>query len=200
MSENANVGKVFNLTGGGGGGGSLKLVNLTITKPPIKTTYKSGESFDPTGMVVTADYGYGLTSDVTGYTVTPAILTDGVKEVTITYTEGRVTKTASTPVTVEKVLTAIKVTTPPTKTTYNYLEKFQPNGMAVTAEFSDGSTSAATGYTYPTTEFSTLGQQPVNLEYTYEGVTCSTTLNVTVQAIEVAVPMLRLIPVPANEQ
>lgn len=194
MSENANVGKVFNLTGGGGGTGSLKLVNLTITKPPIKTTYKSGESFDPTGMVVTADYGYGLTSDVTGYTVTPAILTDGVKEVTITYTEGRVTKTASTPVTVEKVLTAIKVTTPPTKTTYNYLEKFQPTGMAVTAEFSDGSTSAATGYTYPTTEFSTLGQQPVNLEYTYEGVTCSTTLNVTVQAIEVAVPTQKDIP------
>ena len=126
--------------------------------------------------------------------MTPAILTDGVTEVTITYTEGRSTNTASTPVTVEKVLTAIKVTTPPDKTTYNYLEKFQPTGMAVTAEFSDSSTAAATGYSYPTTEFSTLGQQTINLDYTYEGVTKSTTLNVTVRAIEVAVPTQKDIP------
>ena len=44
--SNANVGKVFNMTGGSGGGGTLRLETLTITKPPQKTTYKSGESFD----------------------------------------------------------------------------------------------------------------------------------------------------------
>lgn len=188
MSKNANVGKVFNLTGGGGNGGSLKLESLAVTKPPIKTTYKSGQSFDPTGMVVTASYGYGITSDVTGYTVTPSVLTDGTTEVTVTYTEGRTTKTASIPVTVEKVLVSIEVTTNPTKMTYSYLEKFAPDGMAVTATFSDGSTSAATGYNYPTTEFSTLGQQDVNLDYTFEGVTKSTSLTVTVNPVEVAVP------------
>ncbi len=187
MSENPNVGKVFNLTGGGSNG-SLKLESLDVTKPPIKTTYKSGESFDPTGMVVTASYGYGITSDVTGYTVTPSVLTDGTTEVTITYTEGRTTKTASTPVTVEKVLVSIEVATNPTKMTYNYLEKFEPHGMAVTATFSDGSKSAATGCSYPTTEFSTLGQQAVNLDYTFEGVTKSTSLTVTVDPIEVPVP------------
>ena len=72
--------------------------------------------------------------------------------------------------------------------TYNYLEKFEPHGMAVTATFSDGSKSAATGYSYPTTEFSTLGQQAVNLDYTFEGVTKSTSLTVTVDPIEVPVP------------
>ena len=194
MSNNPNVGKVFNLTGGGGGTGSLKLESLAITKPPIKTTYKSGESFDATGMVVTATYGYGITSDVTGYTVTPAVLTDGVTMVTITYTEGRVTKTASTPVTVEKVLVSIDVTTPPTKTAYDYLESFDPAGMVVTANFSDGSTAPATGYSYSDTAFSTLGQQAVSLEYTYEGVTKSASLNVTVNAIEVPVPTQKNIP------
>ena len=139
-------------------------------------------------MVVTASYGYGITSDVTGYTVSPSVLTDGTTEVTITYTEGRTTKTASTPVTVEKVLVSIEVATNPTKMTYNYLEKFEPHGMAVTATFSDGSKSAATGYSYPTTEFSTLGQQAVNLDYTFEGVTKSTSLTVTVDPIEVPVP------------
>lgn len=189
-----NVGKVFNLTGGGGGNGTLKLQSITVKTPPNKTIYKSGESFDPTGMVVEANYGYNLTSDVTGYNVTPAVLTDGVTEVTITYTEGRVTKTATTPVTVEKVLTSIEVTTNPTKTEYNYLENFAPAGMAVTAHYSDESTETVTGYTYPTTAFSTIGAQIVNIEYSYEGVTKSTTLSVTVNAIQVPVPTQKNVP------
>jgi hypothetical protein len=193
--SNANVGKVFNMTGGNGGGGSLKLETLTITKQPNKTVYKSGESFDPTGMIVTAGYGYGLTSDVTGYTVSPQILTDGVTEVTITYTEGRVTKTAMVSVTVEKVLVSIAITTNPSKMAYSYLETFNPAGMVVTAEYSDGSSEAVSGYTYPETAFSTLGQQAVEIAYAYEGVTKTASLNVTVNPIEVAVPVQNGLPV-----
>ena len=193
--SNANVGKVFNMTGGNGGGGTLKLETLTITKQPNKTVYKSGESFDPTGMIVTAGYGYGLTSDVTGYSVSPQILTDGVTEVTITYTEGRVTKTAMVSVTVEKVLMSIAVTTNPSKMAYSYLESFDPAGMVVTATYSDESTEEVSGYTYPETAFSTLGQQAVELSYAYEGVTKTTSLNVTVNPIEVAVPVQNGMPV-----
>lgn len=187
--SNANVGKVFNMTGGSGGGGTLRLETLTITKPPKKTIYKSGESFDPTGMVVTAGYGYGLTSDVTGYSVSPQVLTDGVTEVVITYTEGRITKTASVPVTVQKVLVSIAVTNNPSKMVYHYLEEFAPAGMVVTAKFSDDSTEEVSGYTYPKTAFSTLGSRPVEIGYTYEGVTKTTSLNVTINPIEVAVPV-----------
>lgn len=193
--SNANVGKVFNMTGGNGGGGTLKLETLTITKQPNKTVYKSGESFDPTGMIVTAGYGYGLTSDVTGYSVSPQILTDGVTEVTVTYTEGRVTKTAMVSVTVEKVLVSIAVTTNPSKMAYSYLESFDPAGMVVTATYSDESTEEISGYTYPETAFSTLGQQAVELSYAYEGVTKTTSLNVTVNPIEVAVPVQNGMPV-----
>lgn len=187
--SNANVGKVFNMTGGGGGNGTLRLETLTITKQPNKKVYKSGESFDPTGMVVTAGYGYGLTSDVTGYQVTPSVLTDGVTEVTVTYTEGRITKTASVSVTVEKVLVSIAVTQNPTKMTYSYLEQFAPDGMVVTATFSDESTAPATGYTYPSTSFTTLGQQQVQIGYEYEGVTKYVNLTVTVNPVQVAVPV-----------
>ena len=186
--SNANVGIVFNMTGGSGGS-SLKLETLAITKQPNKTVYKSGESFDPTGMVVTAGYGYGLTSDVTGYTVSPSVLTDGVTEVTVTYTEGRVTKTASVAVTVEKVLVSIAITTNPTKMAYDYLESFDPSGMVVTATFSDQSTAQADDLSYPQSSFTTLGEQTVQIDYTYEGVTKSTTLKVIVNPIEVAVPV-----------
>ena len=189
----SNVGKVFNLSGGGGSG-SPKMESLTIATPPNKTVYKSGETFDPTGMVVVANYGEGLMANVTGYTVSPSVLTDGVSEVVITYTEGRITKTATVAVTVEKVLVSIAITTQPTKTVYQYQESLDPAGMVVTATFSDGSTAAVLDYTYPTTNFSTLGRQVMKLEYTYEGVTKSTDLVVTVQGKAIAVPTQTNIP------
>lgn len=189
----SNVGKVFNLSGGGGSG-SPKMESLTIATPPNKTVYKSGETFDPTGMVVVANYGEGLMANVTGYTVSPSVLTDGVSEVVITYTEGRITKTATVAVTVKKVLVGIAITTQPTKTVYQYQESLDPAGMVVTATFSDGSTAAVTDYTYPTTNFSTLGRQVMKLEYTYEGVTKSTDLVVTVQGKTIVVPTQTNIP------
>lgn len=189
----SNVGKVFNLSGGGGSG-SPKMESLTIATTPNKTVYKSGETFDPTGMVVVANYGEGLMANVTGYTVSPSVLTDGVSEVVITYTEGRITKTATVAVTVKKVLVSIAITTQPTKTVYQYQESLDPTGMVVTATFSDGSTAAVLDYTYPTTNFSTLGRQVMKLEYTYEGVTKSTDLVVTVQGKTIAVPTQTNIP------
>lgn len=189
----SNVGKVFNLSGGGGSG-SPKMESLTIATTPNKTVYKSGETFDPTGMVVVANYGEGLMANVTGYTVSPSVLTDGVSEVVITYTEGRITKTATVAVTVKKVLVSIAITTQPTKTVYQYQESLDPTGMVVTATFSDGSTAAVLDYTYPTTNFSTLGRQVMKLEYTYEGVTKSTDLAVTVQGKTISVPTQTNIP------
>ena len=189
----SNVGKVFNLSGGGGSG-SPKMESLTIATPPNKTVYKSGETFDPTGMVVVANYGEGLMANVTGYTVSPSVLTDGVSEVVITYTEGRITKTATVAVTVKKVLVSIAITTQPTKTVYQYQESLDPADMVVTATFSDGSTAAVLDYTYPTTNFSTLGRQVMKLEFTYEGVTKSTDLVVTVQGKTIAVPTQTNIP------
>ena len=189
----SNVGKVFNLSGGGGSG-SPKMESLTIATPPNKTVYKSGETFDPTGMVVVANYGEGLMANVTGYTVSPSVLTDGVSKVVITYTEGRITKTATVAVTVKKVLVSIAITTQPTKTVYQYQESLDPTGMVVTATFSDGSTAAVLDYTYPTTNFSTLGRQVMKLEYTYEGITKSTDLVVTVQGKTIAVPTQTNIP------
>lgn len=189
----SNVGKVFNLSGGGGSG-SPKMESLTIATTPNKTVYKSGETFDPTGMVVVANYGEGLMANVTGYTVSPSVLTDGVSEVVITYTEGRITKTATVAVTVKKVLVSIAITTQPAKTVYQYQESLDPTGMVVTATFSDGSTAAVLDYTYPTTNFSTLGRQVMKLEYTYEGVTKSVDLVVTVQGKTIAVPTQTNIP------
>lgn len=44
-----------------------KIERIAVTKEPDKTIYEEGESFDPTGMIVTAFYANGNTRDVTKY-------------------------------------------------------------------------------------------------------------------------------------
>ena len=93
---------VFNMVGGGGGG--IKLTGIAITTPPTKTAYKAGETFDPAGMVVTATYSNGAKLTSPSYTFSPAgALTVGDTAITIAYTEGGVTKTATQAITVKAI-------------------------------------------------------------------------------------------------
>ncbi len=89
------------LKAGDGTPAAKTLSNIAITTPPAKTTYTAGESFDPAGMVVTATYSDNTTAVVTNYTVTDGSnLAEGKTAVTISYTEGGVTKTATQAITV----------------------------------------------------------------------------------------------------
>lgn len=172
-------GLVFNMVGGGGGG--VKLVSIAITTPPAKTTYVSGETFNPAGMVVTATYSNGATLKATGYSFSPdTALTDGTTSVTIEYTEGGVTKTAEQAITVVHRLESISITTKPTKTTYEYGDSFQSAGMVVKATYSDGATANVTGYSCSPTLLSTVGTQTITVSYTENGVTKTATTSVTV--------------------
>ncbi|MCR5036583.1 MAG: T9SS type A sorting domain-containing protein [Bacteroidales bacterium] len=80
------------------------LSSITITTPPTKTTYTEGETFDATGMVVTATYSDASTEDVTAScSWTPnGALTTSDTEITVSYTEGGVTKTATQAITVNE--------------------------------------------------------------------------------------------------
>lgn len=172
-------GLVFNMVGGGGGG--VKLVSIAITTPPAKTTYVSGETFNPAGMVVTATYSNGATLKATGYSFSPdTALTDGTTSVTIEYTEGGVTKTAEQAITVVHRLTKIEITAQPTKKVYEYGDSFQSAGMVVKATYSDGATANVTGYSCSPTLLSTVGTQTITVSYTENGVTKTATTSVTV--------------------
>ena len=172
-------GLVFNMVGGVGGG--VKLVSIAITTPPAKTTYVSGETFNPAGMVVTATYSNGATLKATGYSFSPdTALTDGTTSVTIEYTEGGVTKTAEQAITVVHRLESISITTKPTKTTYEYGDSFQSAGMVVKATYSDGATANVTGYSCSPTLLSTVGTQTITVSYTENSVTKTATTSVTV--------------------
>lgn len=174
------MGNVYNMVGGGGGNG-IKLESIAVTTPPTKTSYLSGESFDPTGMVVTATYSNGAKLTATGYAVEPSgALADGIAYVTIRYTEGGRSVTTTQAVTVIPKLLSIAVTTPPTKTAYRYGESFSSSGMVVKATYSDGSSAAVTGYTTSPASFTSLGDQSVTVKYTENGVSVAVTTPVTV--------------------
>lgn len=167
-------------------------MKIEVTTKPTKTSYLAGDSFNSAGMVVTASYGTGqavlATAEVSGYSVSPSVLTDGTTSVTITYSEGGETCTTTLAVTVTHRLSAIAVTTKPNKLTYEYGDTLATTGMVVTASYSDSQTKTVTSYSCSPTTFSTVGNQVVTVSYTENGVTQTATFNVTVNRKSITKP------------
>ena len=92
---------------------ALTLSSIAITTPPTKTTYTEGDTFDATGMVVTATYSDASTADVTASCTfspsTSTALTASNTEITVSYTENAVEKTATQAITVNALSYAIKL-------------------------------------------------------------------------------------------
>ena len=136
----------------GGGPGSVVLQGISVTTAPTTTSYYAGAAFDPTGLVLEATYGQSgvimgtktVYAGDEGLTYSPTTLTDGVTAVTITYVDGGITATTTTPVTVTHTLVSIAVTSQPTKTSYEYSDTFATAGMVVTATYSDNATAEVT--------------------------------------------------------
>ena len=160
------------------------LSSIAITTAPTKTAYKYGEIFNPSGMVVTAHYTDGQSRTVTGYTFSPdTALGMSNTTITISYTEGDVTKTTTQAITVAKVLDRIAVTTPPSRTSYFSGESFSTSGMVVTAYYTDDSSAVVSGYTYSPTGALAAGNKTITISYSEGGVTKTTTQAITVTTI-----------------
>ena len=160
------------------------LSKIDVTTQPSKTTYIEGQNFDKTGMKVTATYNNGTTKEVTNYTITDGNnLTVEKTSVTVGYTEDGITKTTTVPITVnKKSLSKIEVTTQPSKTTYIEGQNFDKTGMKVTATYNDGTTKEVTNYTITDGNNLTIGKTSVTVSYTEDGITKTTTVQITVTA------------------
>ena len=77
--------------------------SVAVTHAPTKTSYFTGETFNSAGMVVTATMADGSKKTVTGYTCRPTTMAANTTAVTVSYSEGGVTKTTTTPVTVTSI-------------------------------------------------------------------------------------------------
>ena len=78
-----------------------KVSSIAVTTAPTKVSYTEGETFDATVMVITATYEDESTAVVTNYTFAPTeALTVSDETITISFTSGGVTKTATQAITV----------------------------------------------------------------------------------------------------
>jgi hypothetical protein len=159
------------------------LTGIEVTTPPTKTSYVVGETFNPAGLIVKANYNNGNQTAVTGYSLSsPGMSTAGTKTVTVSYTEGSVTKTTTFQITVVvKALTGIAITTAPTKTSYIVGEALDTAGMVVTASYNDSNTAAVSTYTTSGFDSSAVtAGQTVTVSYTEGGITKTATFTVTI--------------------
>lgn len=152
------------------------LKNIEITTPPTKTTYIEGQSFDKTGMIVTANYNNGKSKEITDYSIeNGANLKVGQTSVNIKYEDA----TVAQKIIVEKNgIKNIKVKTEPSKIEYKAGEDFVKTGMIIEAEYKDGTTKVITDYTIEDGLDLNNGQTVVTI--TYEG--NSVTQNITVES------------------
>ena len=160
------------------------LSSIAVTTSPTKTTYTEGESFSPTGMVVTATYDDGSTSTPSDYTYSPTgALTPSDTTITISY-GGKSTTQA---ITVNaKVVSSIAVQTLPTKNSYHSGDSFESAGLVVRVTYEGGSTADITsGFTISPDTYTftdadeTAGSKTFTVSYSGK----STTFNVTVVGI-----------------
>ncbi len=169
----------------------VELTGIEITNPPSNTTYTEGESFNTSGMTVTATYSDLTTKQVTNYEVLDGKnLAYGQETVTISYTENGITKQAEQAITVNQLepepdreIVSMEMETLPTKTTYMENEELDLTGGIVKVTYSDGTiiemslnsrSLTLTGYNNQV-----IGKQTITVEY--EGST--TTFEVEVVAI-----------------
>lgn len=114
------------------------ITGITVSKMPDKATYYQGELFDTTGLEVSKTYSDGALETITDYELSGFDSSSaGVKTITVTASG----KTTTFEITVsEASITAISVTTMPSKVNYHIGKEFDSTGIVVTATASDGNT------------------------------------------------------------
>lgn len=123
------------------------LKSIAISGEAAKTTYTEGESFDPTGLVVTATYEDESTENVTSrvkWTFNPETLTLGTNEVKATATYGEMTASKTVTVTVTEAPKVVGIDLTKDNTTTANENKLEWLGeiVTVTANKADATTNA----------------------------------------------------------
>ena len=159
-----------------------ELSSISLDTSDAKTTFIVGETFDYTGLVVTANYDDGTSDIVTPTSVSsPNMSSAGTKTVTVSYTEDGVTKTATYNITVTTAsLTSIEVSG--AKTSYYVGDIFVK--PTVTAHYSNGSSEdVSNSASYSGYNLSNAGNQTVTVSYTFNGTTKTASYSITVTAV-----------------
>lgn len=162
------------------------LTGLRVDTEPT-TSYVAGQALDLSGAVVSAVFSSGRSVVVAA---TPSIadgtvIYEDTSSLTWSYTENSVTQTATTALTVQRVLQSIAITTQPTTTTYKSGDAIDTTGMVVTATY-HRTTDTVSGYTVsPSTAGLSEGTQTETVSYTENSVTKTAVFYVAIKNVSI---------------
>ena len=165
---------------------AANLTSIAVSGTPTNKTYFDGEAFDPTGLVVTGTYDNGTQKEITDGIVwvkDPEILKLGTTSVDVMASVGNITSDIYTVkgITVKEKVTLIAIEAKGTPAEFWKGDKFNHDGITVTAHWSDESESDVTEqcqFTEP--DMNTAGKKTVTV--TCENETC--TYEIEVKSIE----------------
>lgn len=154
--------------------GEFKSLEL-ITKPN-KLTYKIGELLDLEGFYLQAEYegaSFRVPPDsVSGFDSE----TVGIKTVVLSYEGVDVSFDVTVSEEKEKTLDSISITKLPDNTEYVLMDDFDPTGLEVSANYSDGTSEIISNYTISGVDTGSPGTNIVTV--TYEGKTATFSITV----------------------
>lgn len=168
------------------GAPAANLTKIEVSGTPTNKTYFDGEAFDPTGLVVTGTYDDGTKKEITegiGWVKVPEILKLGTTSVDVKASVGNITSDIYTVkgITVKEKVTLIAIEAKGTPAEFWKGDKFNHDGITITARWSDKSETDVTSdckFTEP--DMNTAGKKTVTV--TYENKTC--TYEIEVKTIE----------------
>ncbi len=168
---------------------TVYLAGLIISINPDKTNYLESEDFDKTGMIVKAVYSDGSQKEITNYTVENGEnLQENQESISITYSEGSITKKINVEIIVEKgedvenvILLEIQISQNPDKTNYVEGENFDKTGMIVKAIYSDNSVKEITNYIIENGEDLKEIDKTVTISYTENNIKKEVNVSVIVE-------------------
>ena len=155
-----------------------------------QTEFTVGDTFNYTGLLVTATYSDGSTKVVTNYQFTPPDMTKaGIQAVYVAFSEGNITKETSYNVTIKAVpqqdvkLSSISLSGNYPKE-FTVGDTFTYQGLVVTAHYDDNSSKEVTGYTVSNPNMSEAGTKSIEVSYSEKNVTKTSSYNITVNEQE----------------
>lgn len=140
----------------------VQLSRIEVTHMPTKTRYLLGETFDSTGLIITAYYNDNTSEQVTDYTLSsPDMSAYGSKTVTVTFNE----KTVDFSILVVDV-SGIEVKTMPAKIEYPKGDSFNTTGLSILVKYTDGTSETITaGFEVSGFDSSSVGEKTITVTY-----------------------------------
>lgn len=149
------------------------LVSISLSSLPEKMVYIEGETFDGSGMVVTAHFNNNTHEAVSDYVLSGYTSTVGEKTIFVSY---RGITTSFTVTVTEKSVISIAVTQMPSKLIYLEGDSFKKTGMVVTANYNNGTSKNVTDYEISGYS-STPGTKTISVTYAGKSTTFSVVVN-----------------------